>query len=186
MIDNNRQEPILFCFKVEKCIEFSNITVSHIRKCLLPLLDEDDKPQEKYKLEEISNCSVGNNLCDHCSKLSEVTEVTEDLNHLLWECPGSRETWNNLQSILSNLSIDYQILLKSIIMGIQNAPISVELVVTIIACLLARKGRPKLLSKEVIINEIKNIIKVKQYKAMKKGKTEFFKKKWEKFESLKN
>ena len=222
MIDNNRQEPNLLCFKVEKCIELSKVTVSHIRRSLLPLLDEDVKTQEKYKLENIIDCAdnpfllarsmtistairsfkfrllhkdifsksrlhkigiVDSNLCDHCSQLSE---VTEDLNHLLWECPGSRETWNNLQSVFNNLSIDYQISLKSIIMGIQNAPISVELVVTIIARLLARKGRPKSLSKEVLINEIKNIMKVEQYITMKKGKTEFFQKKWEKFESLKN
>jgi exonuclease III len=222
MIDNNRQEPNLLCFKVEKCIELSKVTVSHIRRSLLPFLDEDVKTQEKYKLENIIDCAdnpfllarnmtistairsfkfrllhkdifsksrlhkigiVDSNLCDHCSQLSE---VTEDLNHLLWECPGSRETWNNLQSVFNNLSIDYQISLKSIIMGIQNAPISVELVVTIIARLLARKGRPKSLSKEVLINEIKNIMKVEQYITMKKGKTEFFQKKWEKFESLKN
>ena len=71
-------------------------------------------------------------------------------------------------------------------MGIQNAPISVELVVTVIARLLARRGRPKSLSKEVIINEIKTIMKVEHYIAKKKGKTEFFQKKWEKFESLNN
>jgi hypothetical protein len=158
MIENNRQEPNLMCFNVERCTEIRKVKVSHIRKCLLPLLDDFVKPQEKYKIEDISDCSsnpfllarkmtistairafkfrllhkdifsksrlhkikiADNNLCDHCS---QHTEVIEDVNHLLWECPGSRETWNNLQLILTNLNIDYQISLKSIILGIQNAP----------------------------------------------------------------
>jgi hypothetical protein len=220
MIDNNRQEPNLMCFKLEKCIEVSKVTVSHVRKCLLPLLDEGVKTQEKYKLEDISDCSsdpfllarkmtistairafkfrllhkdifsksrlhkikiADNNFCDHCSQF---TEVIEDVNHLLWECPGSRETWNNLQQILSNLNIDYQISLKSIILGIQNAPTSVELVVTVIARLLARKCRPKSLSRNAIVSEIINIMKVEQYIAKRKDKLEFSRQKWEIFEGL--
>ena len=220
MIDNNRQEPNLMCFKVEKCIEISKVTVSHVRKCLLPLLEDGVKTQEKYKLEDISDCSsdpfllarkmtistairafkfrllhkdifsksrlhkikiADNNFCDHCSQF---TEVIEDVNHLLWECPGSRETWNNLQQILSNLNIDYLISLKSIILGIQNAPTSVELVVTVIARLLARKCRPKSLSRNAIVSEIINIMKVEQYIAKRKDKLEFSRKKWEIFEGL--
>ena len=98
--------------------------------------------------------------------------------------PGSRETWNNLQQILSNLNIDYQISLKSIILGIQNAPTSVELVVTVIARLLARKCRPKSLSRNAIVSEIINIMKVEQYIAKRKDKLEFSCKKWEIFEGL--
>jgi hypothetical protein len=221
MVDNNRQEPNMMCFKVERCIEIRKVAVSHIRKGLLPLLEDSVKTQEKYKLEDISYCSsnpfllarkmtisttirtfkfrllhkdifsknrlhkikiVDNNLCDHCSQFGE---VIEDINHLLWECPGSRETWNNLQLILSNLNIDYQILLKSIILGIQNAPISVELIVAIIARLLARKDRPKSLSRDVIVSEIVNIMKVEQYIAKRNNKLEFTNKKWEIFEGLK-
>ena len=113
---------------------------------------------------------------------SQFTDVIEDVNHLLWECPGSRETWNNLQQILSNLNIDYQISLKS--MGIQNVPTSVELVVTVIARLLARKCRPKSLSRNAIVSEIINIMKVEQYIAKRKDKLEFSCKKWEFFEGL--
>jgi len=220
MIDNNRQEPILMCFKVEKCTAISKVTVSHIRKCLLPLLDDSVKPQVKYKLEDFSDCSnnpfllarkmtistairafkfrllhkdifsksrlhkikiADNNFCDHCYQFAE---VTEDLNHLLWECPGSRETWNNLQLILLNLNIEYEISLKSIIMGIQNAPISVELIVTVIARLLARKCRPKSLSRDMIVSEIINIMKVEQHIAKRNGKFDLFNKKWKNFEQL--
>ena len=113
---------------------------------------------------------MDNNFCDHCS---QSPEVIEDVNHLLWECPGSRETWNNLQLILSNLNIDYQISLKSIILGIHSAPISVELIVTVIARLLARKSRPKSLSRDVIVSEIINIMKVEQYIARRNDKLEF-------------
>ena len=222
MIENNRQEPNLMCFNVERCTEIRKVKVSHIRKCLLPLLDDCVKPQEKYKMEDISNCSsnpfllarkmtistairafkfrllhkdifsksrlhkikiADNNLCDHCS---QHTEVIEDVNHLLWECPGSRDTWNNLQLILTNLNIDYQISLKSIILGIQNAPPSVELIVTVIARLLARKCRPKSLTRNAIESEIHNIMKVEQYIAKRKGKLDFFDKKWNIFEQLKS
>jgi hypothetical protein len=51
MVDNNRQEPNWMCFKIEKCIETSKVTVSHIRKCLLPLLKDSTKIQDKHKRE---------------------------------------------------------------------------------------------------------------------------------------
>ncbi len=56
-----------------------------------------------------------NNFFNCCSQF---TEVSQDVNNLLWECPGSRETCNNLQLILSNLDVDYQILMKSHILDI--------------------------------------------------------------------
>jgi exonuclease III/uncharacterized protein YlzI (FlbEa/FlbD family) len=222
LIENNRQEPNLMCFNVERCTKISKVTVWHVRKCLLPLLDDCVKPQEKYKIDDLSDCSsnpfllarkmtistairafkfrllhkdifsksrlhkikiADNNLCDHCSQF---TEVIEDINHLLWECPGSRETWNNLQVILSNLNVDYQISLKSIILGIENAPPSVELIVTVIARLLARKCRPKSLSRNTIESEILNIMKIEHCIAKRKGKLDFFNKKWKAFEHLKS
>ena len=91
-----------------------------------------------------------------------------------------------MQQILSDLNIDYQISLKSIILGIQNAPTSVELTVTVIARLLARKCRPKSLSRNVIVSEIINIMKVEQYIAKRKNKLELCSKKWEIFEGLKS
>jgi hypothetical protein len=107
------------------------------------------------------------------------------MNHLLWECPGSRETWDNLQQILTDLSIDYQVSLKSIIMGIQNAPISVELIVTVIARLLARKCRPKSLNSDRIKREITSLMKTEEFIAKKLGKIDDHNIKWEIFESLK-
>jgi len=70
-------------------------------------------------------------------------------------------------------------------LGIQNAPISVELIVAIIARLLARKDRPKSLSRDVIVSEIVNIMKVEKYIAKRNNKLEFTNKKWEIFEGLK-
>jgi exonuclease III len=222
MVDNNRQEPNWMCFKIEKCIETSKVTVSHIRKCLLPLLKDSINIQDKHKLEDIDNCSdnpfllarkmtiatairsfkfrllhkdifsksrlhkiklVENNFCDHCLPTAE---VIEDLKHLLWECPGSRATWNTLQQIFLDLNIEYQISLKSIIMGIQNAPISIELIVTVVARLLARKGRPKSLNREQINREIVSLIKIEEHIARKTNKMDFHSKKWEIFESLKS
>jgi hypothetical protein len=145
MIDIKQQKTNMMCFKVKRCIEISKVAVLLIIKCLLPLLEDSIKTQEKYKLEDSSDClsnafflarkmtistAIGrfkfrllhkdifsksrlhkikiadNNFCNHCSQF---TEVIEDINHLLWECLGSTETWNNLQLILSNLNIDYQI-----------------------------------------------------------------------------
>ena len=57
--------------------------------------------------------------------------------------------------------------------------------VTVIACLLARKCRPKSLSRDVIVSEIINIMKVEQYIARRNDKLEFSIKKWEIFEGLK-
>ncbi len=86
---------------------------------------------------------VENNFCDFCLQSAE---INKDKNHLLLECPGCRKTWDNLQQILTYFNIEYQISLKSIIMVIQNAPISVELIVTVTAHLLARKCKPKSLN----------------------------------------
>jgi len=70
-------------------------------------------------------------------------------------------------------------------MGIQNA-ISVELIVTVIARILARKSRPKALSREIIISEIINIMKVEHHIAKRNGKLDFFDRKWKFFEHLKS
>jgi hypothetical protein len=221
MVDNNRLEPGWICFQLEKCVEIKNVTVSHIRKSLLPPLQERSKIEDKYKIQNIDDCSdnpfilarrmsiatgirsfkfrllhkdiftksrlhkiklVENNFCDFCLQSAE---INEDINHLLWECPGSRETWDNLQQILTDLSIDYQVSLKSIIMGIQNAPISVELIVTVIARLLARKCRPKSLNSDQIKREITSLMKTEEFIAKKLGKIDDHNIKWEIFESLK-
>jgi hypothetical protein len=125
---------------------------------------------------------VENNFCDFCLQSAE---INEDINHLLWGCPGSRETWDNLQQILTDLSIDYQVSLKSIIKGIQNASISVELIVTVIAQLLARKCRPKSLNSNRIKREITSLMKTEEFIAKKLGKIDDHNIKWEIFESLK-
>jgi len=221
MVDNNRLEPGWICFQLEKCVEIKNVTVSHIRKNLHPPLQERIKIEDKYKIQNIDDCSdnpfilarrmsiatgirsfkfrllhkdiftksrlhkiklVENNFCDFCLQSAE---INEDINHLLWECPGSRETWDNLQQILTDLSIDYQVSLKSIIMGIQNAPISVELIVTVIARLLARKCRPKSLNSDQIKREITSLMKTEEFIAKKLGKIDDHNIKWEIFESLK-
>ena len=71
-------------------------------------------------------------------------------------------------------------------MGIQNAPISTELIVTVVARLLARKGRPKSLNREQIKREIVSLIKIEEHIARKTNKMDFHSKKWEIFESLKS
>ncbi len=60
-----------------------------------------------------------------------------------------------------------------------------ELIVTVIARFLARKCRPKSLSRDVMVSEIVNIMKVEQYIAKRNNKLEFSNKKWEVFEGLK-
>jgi hypothetical protein len=181
-----------------------NVTVSHW-KSLLPPSQECIKIEDKYKIQNIGDCSnnpfvlarnmsiatgirsfkfrllhkdifsknrlhkiklVENNFCDFCLQSAE---INEDINLLLWECPGSRETWDNLQQILTELNIEYQVSFKSIIMGIQNAPISVELIVMVIAHLLARKCRPKSLIRDQIKREITNLMKTKEFIAKKVG-----------------
>jgi hypothetical protein len=151
MVDHNRQKPGLICFQIEKCTEIRNVTVSHIRKSLLPPLQECLKIEDKHKIQNIDDCSnnqfilawktsiatgirsfkfrllhidifsksrlqkiklVENNFCDFCLQSAK---INEDINHLLCKCPGSRETWDNLQQILTELNIEYQVSLKSII-----------------------------------------------------------------------
>jgi hypothetical protein len=55
----------------------------------------------------------------------------------------------------------------------------------LIALLLARKSRPKSLSKEVILKEIINAMEVEQFISKRKGKQKLFHKEWERFQSLK-
>jgi hypothetical protein len=95
------------------------------------------------------------------------------------------DCWLFLQQILTDLNIDYQVSQKSIIIGIQNAPISVELIVTVIAHLLARKCRPKSLNSDRIKREITSLMKTEDFIAKKWGKIDNHNIKWEIFESLK-
>jgi len=55
MIITDRNLIFFVFFKIEKCIEISKVTVSHVRKRLLQPLDEGAQTQEKYQI--ISDCS---------------------------------------------------------------------------------------------------------------------------------
>jgi hypothetical protein len=79
-----------------------------------------------------------------------------------------QEVYNDLEQILPDLNIEHQMSLKIIIMGIPNATISVELIATVIAHLLARKSRQISLNREQNTREITNLMKIEEFIAKNK------------------
>ncbi len=73
-----------------------------------------------------------------------------------------------MEQILPDLNIEHQMSLKIIIMGIPNATISVELIATVIAHLLARKSRQISLNREQNTREITNLMKIEEFIAKNK------------------
>jgi hypothetical protein len=117
-------------------------------------------------------------LCNFCNN------VVENIKHLIWDCPRSREAWQSFNLLTRRCyNINY-VNYESIILGSPNPILLLEAIVVEILKIILKKDRNERITEDVIKNLIRMYYKIERI-AMRKDIIKF-EARWQNFEQALN